>query len=129
MSWTCKLHAARPENPQIGDMWPLPMPFEETPEFVASGQPYPNGRSPMEMFSEEYRRDWFPRRAPLVVMLPGTGTFCIDSMASGNHPHGWTVTGDAPNVTLTPSVNAVGVYHGWIQNGVITDDCEGRTFA
>lgn len=40
----------------------------------------------------------------------------------------WSVSGDLPNVTVTPSINMVGVYHGWIQNGVITDDCDGRTF-
>jgi hypothetical protein len=41
----------------------------------------------------------------------------------------WSRTGDAPCITATPSINHVGQYHGWLRNGVLTDDCEGRTFA
>lgn len=42
--------------------------------------------------------------------------------------HRWTVTGTAPDVTATPSINCVGVYHGFVTNGEVTEDCEGRKF-
>jgi len=69
-------------------------------------------------------------RLPLLVMLPKAGVFCVDSKCwdqNGMHG-GWTVTGTAPLITVSPSINVVGVYHGFIQNGVLTDDCEGRTY-
>jgi hypothetical protein len=40
----------------------------------------------------------------------------------------WRVTGELPKVTVEPSINMIGVYHGYITSGVITDDCEGRKF-
>lgn len=50
-----------------------------------------------------------------------------------NHPgtngHMWQVSGEIPNVTAHPSINFVGIYHGWVQNGVVSDDCEGRRFS
>ncbi len=70
-------------------------------------------------------------RAPLTVLLPGRHTFCVDGLAynqNGYHGDGWDVTGDPPMITVTPSINLVGLYHGWITSGAITDDCEGRTF-
>lgn len=35
----------------------------------------------------------------------------------------WDVTGEAPNITVSPSINCLerGGWHGHIQNGVITD--------
>ena len=38
----------------------------------------------------------------------------------------WTRSGEPPNVTANPSINWVGTYHGWLKNGELTDDCEGR---
>lgn len=69
----------------------------------------------------------------LWVVLPGVHglyPFCVHSPATREGPagEGWTVTGDAPMITVSPSINVVGSYHGWIQNGVITDDCEGRKY-
>lgn len=43
-------------------------------------------------------------------------------------PPGWTIEGEMPNVTVRPSINQEGVYHGWITNGVLSDDIEGRTY-
>lgn len=48
--------------------------------------------------------------------------------AAKNRLPEWRWTGTLPNITITPSVNCVGRYHGWVQNGVVTDDCEGRKF-
>lgn len=83
----------------------------------------------LDSLSSKYLREHASRRPPLVVILPdGTG-FCIDSLAwnkSGYHGDGWTVTGVEPLITLSPSINIVGSYHGWIREGTITDDIEGR---
>ncbi len=45
----------------------------------------------------------------------------------------WTVTGEAPMLTARPSINCltdeVGIgYHGWLTDGVLSDDLEGRTY-
>jgi hypothetical protein len=74
----------------------------------------------------------------LVVKVPGRDgagnvrgfLWPIDHPSSGGGP-GWTRTGEPPNVTASPSINyAMGAlgYHGWLQDGVLTDDCEGRTY-
>lgn len=61
------------------------------------------------------------------VKLPGGELFCSDYTDSDSRKP-WSITGEAPNVTVDPSINCVGTYHGWIRDGVISDDCEGRTF-
>lgn len=79
--------------------------------------------------SIEFKRDWAAKRNPLWVVLPDETVFCVDQVATNANGSGWTVTGEAPNITVSPSINIVGHYHGWIRNGVITDDVEGRRFA
>lgn len=68
-----------------------------------------------------------PRRAPVCIRLPGGMDWVIDSNAS-NLTGGWDVSGPEGQWTLSPSINFIGSYHGWLQNGVISDDCEGRKF-
>lgn len=80
--------------------------------------------------SPQYFATHAAHRQPLVVELP-SGHFCIDSSYIKKgvpQDSGWAVTGDPPNVTLTPSVNIEGSYHGFITNGVISDDVEQRQF-
>lgn len=82
------------------------------------------------LVSPQYLAQHANRRPPLAVELP-CGHFCIDSVTMNDGvpgDSGWAVCGDPPNVTLAPSVNIKGGWHGFIQNGVISDDCEGRTF-
>ena len=63
----------------------------------------------------------------------GNQPWCIDAHPS-NDPNGsWTVDcpwpleeGQSVALTIAPSLNCEGSYQGFIQNGVITDDCEGR---
>lgn len=73
-----------------------------------------------------------PRRAPILIMLPGDNQWCPDQMAwtseRGNYGNGWMVTGEWPKISITPSINFVGRYHGFVIAGEITDDCEGRVF-
>lgn len=69
-------------------------------------------------------------RPPLILALPrktgGKIYFMVDGQCY-NQQRGyydaWTVTGEPPNITVTPSVDyGVGNYHGFIKNGVIGDD-------
>ncbi len=105
MPWQCRLidNPFRPDGPgwdgvQIGDMW------------FRLDAPTQNGE-----------------RALPVVLLPSSGgmfAFDLDDAAR----HGWTVTGEAPAITVAPSIDGIGVYHGFLRNGVISDDLEGRKF-
>lgn len=85
-----------------------------------------------ERLSPQYWREWADKRLPIVVILPNRETFCPDmKWGDGNggyKDNGWTVTGEAPNITVSPSINCQGRYHGWLQNGVLSDDVEGRKF-
>lgn len=99
------------------------------PEVKPPNEPPPEGFS--RPVSEEYYRDWYGKRPPLRVILPNGFIFNIDSPVTGKTT-GWQVTGDPPNITLSPSVNYASGdpngWHGYIQNGEITDDLEGRTY-
>ena len=72
----------------------------------------------------------------LTVKLPSGSEWNMDRgriiNAQGHHQGNplpqWTRTGEPPNVTATPSINHQGCYHGWLRDGVLTDDCEGRKF-
>jgi hypothetical protein len=113
MAWTIKYYEKRPESVQVGDMWPAPWLVEQGDKKF--------------WVSTQYERDWEGKRPPLVVRLPGNVDFCVDQGMLKTRD-GWQVTGSVPRITLSPSINVNGVYHGWIRDGVITDDCEGRKF-
>lgn len=72
-------------------------------------------------------------RAPILVAFPRwDGTviqWCVDTF-NDSKPRGWAVTGslEGGDLTLSPSVNIKGNYHGWIQDGILSSDVEGRTF-
>lgn len=78
----------------------------------------------------DYYKAHNAHRRPIFVILPGLALFCIDGQchSDGVFYGGWTVTGDAPALTLAPSINIGGTYHGFLQNGVISPDCEGREY-
>ncbi len=42
----------------------------------------------------------------------------------------WDVKGTLPEITVSPSIAQQGgrVYHGFVKNGIVTRDCEGRKF-
>jgi len=57
---------------------------------------------------------------PMVVVLPSNDLFCLHgaTVRDGHHgPSGWRVEGQLPDVTVQPSVHAVGRWHGWIRDG------------
>lgn len=70
-------------------------------------------------------------RPPLVVRLPGPVDWGVDGPPwKDGKPcgDGWDVSGEPPLITVSPSINIGGTYHGWIQAGMISDDCEGRRY-
>lgn len=102
-----------------------------------------------EDLSEDERRSWEPglcwRTSPLTpesiqapewrrsgreyfiwVVLPGGSIFSPDRM-SGRGQCGWLVSGELPLITVTPSIGAA-EYHGFIRDGALTDDLEGRQY-
>lgn len=63
----------------------------------------------------------------IFITLPGGAEWCPD-MVSSESGQGWTVTGELPNITVRASVHQIGRYHGWVTDGVLSDDLEGRTY-
>ncbi|HEY3315254.1 MAG TPA: hypothetical protein VGL40_08290 [Bacillota bacterium] len=119
MPWPCRLVDGEKVRsgeyrPQVGDMWYMPWLLED--------------KQMLDFYcSKEYHRDWLGKRPPLMVVLPNGCKWIIDSPWRGDPgSSGWTVTGEAPNITVMPSINFVGSYHGWLQNGVFSNDVEGR---
>jgi hypothetical protein len=117
MPYICKLADYTDDGVlEIGTIWLCP----PTHIHVGTG-----GRLVADSYilSVEYLRDWQSQRQPLFVWMPKGYAWCIDSAFSDRNPigPGWTVTGDAPNITVTPSIHHVGIYHGWLTNGVLSD--------
>jgi len=93
-----------------GDMWYLPEPI---PAHLARLAPEHAGQR------------------PLILVLPGPCRFSVFGptwSAGGAGPSGWAVSGEPPLITLTPSIDVKGIYHGYVRDGVITDDIDGRRF-
>ena len=78
-------------------------------------------------------------RLPIVIGVPssewhkehfGADIWYPDMAASNGRGDGWQIQNadDLENLTITPSINFTGSYHGWVSSGFVTDDCEGRTF-
>lgn len=40
----------------------------------------------------------------------------------------WRIEGTMPEISVHPSINMPGIYHGGIKGGTISDDCDGRKF-
>ena len=134
MAWTCRLREnpfrgdEGPDSICVGDMWFDDYKIsEEAPEWMRAD------------LSDEYRRDWLGKRPPIIIAVPGKSSrkhgyrlIPIDEHYQRGpgtvETHGWTVTGEAPNITCSPSINAVGDWHGWLRGGVLSDDVEGRKY-
>lgn len=128
MPWPVTYFDKMPEDMHVGDMWPAPE-WEDS-----------------EMLGENYLRDWKGKRPPLKVALPSThgvgehkdwmDIFIIDSMpTTGDDKTGWHVTirgnlvnGQRVNISVSPSIDMKGTYHGHIRDGMVTDDVEGRKY-
>ena len=57
----------------------------------------------------------------LVVKIPGGNNWQIDHPESGGNASYWTREGEPPNVTVSPSINIPGYYHGWLRAGQLVD--------
>lgn len=68
-------------------------------------------------------------RKPIVVQLPN-GPWCVDTKSSTGGF--WLVDGPINKLTVHPSINSEpgreDGYHGWLQNGIISDDIDGRDY-
>lgn len=130
MSWRLRLIDA-PVTPeqhavlQAGDCW-------EAPFMIADDS---IGLYYLEhALSRQYMEQQYGKRPPYIVYLPPGLAFCVDAKYRGgswgdNHGReGWTVEGELPAITVSPSVNLVGIYHGWLRDGAISADVEGRSF-
>lgn len=60
-----------------------------------------------------------------VVRLPDGTDWVVDGPATSGG--GWTRTGTPPHITARPSILS-SRYHGWLTDGVLSDDLEGRTY-
>jgi hypothetical protein len=90
--------------------------------------------------------DWFPDKGPngewsgpdgkvWCVMMPGGMEFIVYAHSSTKGPDGknvkggkWSVQGTPPNISVQPSIDITGYYHGYISAGTISEDHEGRKF-
>ena len=61
------------------------------------------------------------------VRLPGRVWWNIGAPSTGGGP-GWTRSGAVPEITAHPSIHYVWTYHGYVRNGYVTDDVDGRQF-
>jgi hypothetical protein len=80
--------------------------------------------------NDHYKSDWKASRLPVIIFTPG-GWWSPDQRYFGDggwHGAGWKVFGLFPLITATPSINFPGFYHGWLQDGGLSDDIEGRRF-
>lgn len=89
--------------------------------------------------SPKYHANWAGQRAPICIWLPNNNLFCVDELAwndakGGFHGDGWDVVGSIDNdfisLTAHPSINYTGRggYHGWLKDGVLSDDVDRRQF-
>lgn len=67
-----------------------------------------------------------PDGRSIVVKLPDGTDWIVDAeTAQGGR---WTRTGEIPRISVTPSVDT-GRYHGFLRDGMITADLEGRIYS
>ena len=87
------------------------------------------GEKENTFLSMYYWKQWSHVRPPIAIIVPNGKLWEIDRLSlstiPGKHGEGWEVTGDFPNISVTPSIVVPG-YHGWLQNGVFSSDLEGR---
>lgn len=63
----------------------------------------------------------------IVVRLPCGSEWTVD-FKFYEKQDGWVVTGELPAITARPSVDQHNRYHGWLTDGVLSDDLEGRRY-
>jgi hypothetical protein len=118
--------------------WYLPYyydPFDELAKLRESGirtreEPMitKDRKGELGFLSKFYWRDWADKRPPIAVVCPNGEIWEIDRKSSNGE--GWTVSGEWPNLSCSPSIVVEG-YHGFLgisgaPPGKFTSDIEGR---
>lgn len=91
-------------------------------ELIDPANGYPNwwGQTPGDMWPCRWDTHIIEGRAPCwVIRLPDKAWVWHTNSESSNEGEGlWVVTGEPPNITVTPSIN-IGpeIWHGWITAG------------
>lgn len=67
-------------------------------------------------------------KASICVVVPGKSIWHMHHLGTDGTSK-WTVEGEIPNVTAKPSINFIGRYHGYVDEGYVSDDYEGREFS
>jgi hypothetical protein len=110
-----------------GTAWFEPWIYDPTGEWERQGKHVVCKQHGSPHLSIYYWRDWSDKRAPICIAGPTGQHWEIDRKSSNGE--GWQVTGDytgdAPNITCSPSIVLDG-YHGYLRNGEFTPDLEGR---
>jgi hypothetical protein len=125
MLWQCRMIPAPGDGPgqtpwkqlRVGDMWSAPYLLEHPEGHIF--RPAPN-------YYREHKH-----RPPVVVRLPGVVDFCVDGSAWRDgvpYGDGWMVRGEPPLLTVQPSINVHGCWHGYLIDGQIGKDVEGRAY-
>jgi hypothetical protein len=139
MVWQCRLVEFERETSgksmQVGDMFFAPTAEEVAadealPEDQQLGLWWPYAHCKPYKLSPFYKANNAHRR-PLLIFMPGRVLWCVDGrqFRDGNYlDTGWVVRGEAPNITVFPSVDMGSIYHGFIQNGIIQDDVSGGKY-
>lgn len=73
---------------------------------------------------------WTETEEYLILRLPNGHDWAIDGPSTSGG--GWTRTGVAPIITARPSIwsrTEPSGYHGWLTDGVLSDDLDGRSYA
>jgi hypothetical protein len=78
---------------------------------------------PGDMFYQKYVNR---KEEHLIVILPNGANFDITHAGDQTHKIHWDVTGEPPEITVSPSIlmYANGLHdewHGWLENGVLRD--------
>jgi len=98
-----------------GAMWYCPWlvdrDLEKLKQLVAEGK--------NTYLSPMYVNQWMDKRDPLCVMCPDGSHWMPDARSTNGD--GWTVIGEAPNITASPSILTPG-YHSFLVNGVFGAD-------
>lgn len=107
--------------------------IEEPPDRPGvPGECFWTGHRP-PFLSKHYHDHVEQHRKPIVVMLPtrtgGAVEFHIDSHPSDEPNEAWEVlvqselvVGAKPLLTVRPSINCVGLWHGHLVDGTLSDD-------
>lgn len=134
MPWACRLidfledAGGDEDNLQPGDMFFYDASKDQFVDAVNGAQPHDVWYFVRHTAKAAHLSDFYfennAHRLPLVVMLPNRVLFCVDSKCINNgiRSGGWSVSGTAPNITVSPSINVGGAYHGFLRNGIIEDD-------